>query len=69
MTIRGVLVAPHRYEAVAVVRRGERFGALVIVLVRIGGAWRVADAARPEDGAPARPLPAAQGEGDVSPTE
>lgn len=45
----GVRVAPNRYEAVAVVRRGDRFGALVITFVRIGAAWRVVDAARPED--------------------
>lgn len=69
VTTRGMLVTPHRYEAVAVVRRGERFGALVIVLVRIGGAWRVADAARPEDGAAAGPLPAAPEEADVSQRE
>lgn len=66
VTTHGMLVAPHRYEAVAVVRRGDRFGALVIVLVRIGGAWRVADAARPEDRAQGPPPPPAQEEGDES---
>lgn len=59
VTTHGMLVAPHRYEAVAVVRRGDRFGALVVVLVRVRGAWRVADAARPEDGAPASSTPEA----------
>lgn len=69
VTTHGMLVAPHRYEAVAVVRRGDRFGALAIVLVRIGGAWRVADAARPEDGAPVRPVPPDQEEREQSPGE
>ncbi|HVM14740.1 MAG TPA: Rv3235 family protein [Egibacteraceae bacterium] len=53
----GVLVAPNRYEAVAVVRRGDRFGALVVTIIRVGAVWRVVDAARPEDGTPARPTP------------
>lgn len=48
--VRGALVAPDRYEAVVVVRRGRRCGALAVVLARHGHAWRVVDAARPEDG-------------------
>lgn len=48
--VRGLLVAETRYEAVAVVRRGRRFGAVAVTLVRYGQAWRVLDAGRPEDG-------------------
>lgn len=52
---RGALVAPDRYEAVAIVRRGDRFGAVAIALVRRGSTWLVADAVRPEDGVLAQP--------------
>lgn len=41
------------YEAVAVVRRGPRVGAIAIRLVRRADRWLVAEAVRPEDG----PLP------------
>lgn len=49
----GGAVTPHVYEAVAVVRRGERIGAIAIRLVHRRSGWRVEDLARPEDG----PLP------------
>lgn len=45
----GSRVAADRFEAVAVVRRGERFGALAVSLAFTGSCWRVVDAARPED--------------------
>ncbi|MBW3602531.1 MAG: hypothetical protein KY434_07525 [Actinobacteria bacterium] len=54
--VRGVLAGPGRYEAVVVVRRPGRFGAVALSLVRSNGAWRVHDAVRPEDGA-TRPHP------------
>ncbi|CAN5886817.1 hypothetical protein BH23ACT8_BH23ACT8_00210 [soil metagenome] len=53
IAVTGERVAGDRYEAVAVVRRGGRFGALGVQLRRRGGRWRVEMAARPEDG----PLP------------
>lgn len=54
----GARVGAQRYEAVAVVRREQRVGAIVISLARQGTNWRVVDAARPEDGtSPCRPLP------------
>lgn len=62
--ISGVQVAPGRYEAVAVVRRGQRFGALVVTLVRTGRRWRVVEAARPED---ARPLAEVADDAQVMP--
>lgn len=37
-----------RYEAVAVVARGERYGALAVTLARRRGRWLVVEAARPE---------------------
>lgn len=47
-----------RYEAVVVVARGERYGALAVSLARRRGRWLVVEAARPEvDAAP----PAASG--------
>jgi Family of unknown function (DUF6459) len=55
--VRGALAGPGRYEAVAVVRRPGRFGAVALSLVRCNGAWRVHDAVRPEDGPPVVPLP------------
>lgn len=45
----GVRVTPGRYEAVVLVRRGPRVGALAVALARTDGGWRVVDAARPED--------------------
>lgn len=45
----GVRVTPRRYEAVVLVRRGPRVGALVVALARTDRGWRVVDAARPED--------------------
>ncbi|HVL98700.1 MAG TPA: Rv3235 family protein [Egibacteraceae bacterium] len=45
----GVRVSADRYEAVTLVRRGARYGAVVVALTRTEGAWRVTDAARPED--------------------
>lgn len=45
----GVRVTPGRYEAVVLVRRGPRVGALVVALARTERGWRVVDAARPED--------------------
>lgn len=44
-----------RVDAVVVVRRGERSGALALTLSRRGGRWLVTTAVRPEDG----PLPPA----------
>lgn len=38
-----------RYEAVVVVARGERYGALAVSLARRRGRWLVVEAARPED--------------------
>lgn len=51
--VTGVRAAVDAYEAVAVVRRSARAGAIAIRLVRRGGRWVVAEASRPEDG----PLP------------
>jgi len=48
--ITGSRTAPDRFEAVAVVRRGHRYGAVAVGLQRFGCHWRVVDAARPEDG-------------------
>lgn len=44
---------PDAFDAVAVVRRGARSGAVSLRLTRTAGRWRVAELARPEDG----PLP------------
>lgn len=46
-----------RYEAVAVVVRGERYGALAVSLARRRGRWLVVEAARPEDRHSAPPAP------------
>ncbi|MEX0658594.1 MAG: Rv3235 family protein [Egibacteraceae bacterium] len=55
--IYGVRVTPRRYEAVVLVRRGPRVGALVVALARSDRGWRVVDAARCEDAATAtRPV-------------
>ena len=53
LRVGGGPVSADVYEAVAVVRRGERIGAIAIRLVHRRGGWRVEDLARPEDG----PLP------------
>lgn len=50
VSVSGRLVAADCYEAVAVVRRGERFGALALQLRRRQGRWVITDAVRPEDG-------------------
>lgn len=67
---RGVLVAPDRYEAVVVVRRRGRFGALGVALARHGRSWQVIDASRPEDGLlpqpPAFALPIDDDDEDVA---
>lgn len=52
--VHGAPVSAARWEAVAVVRRGARCGALAMALLRTCHGWRVTDVARPEDG----PLPA-----------
>lgn len=44
--------APGRYEAVAVVVRGDRYGALAVSLARRRGTWLVVEAVRPEDAEP-----------------
>lgn len=51
----GMQVAPDRYEAVALVRRGDRYGAVAVTLGRVGRAWKIVDAARPEDAATTSP--------------
>lgn len=53
MSIRGVRTMPDRFDAVAILRRGDRWGALALSLQRSGGRWTVATAVCPEDG----PLP------------
>jgi hypothetical protein len=50
--VTGVQTAPGRYEAVAVVQRGARAGALALRLVHDDVAWKVTEVVRPE-GAPA----------------
>lgn len=57
-SVRGDAAGSDRYEAVAVVRRGQRFGALAFQLRRTASGWRVDDLIRPEDGRlPAPPYP------------
>lgn len=46
----GSRTATDRFEAVAVVRRGDGYGAIAVALQRFRRRWRVIDAARPEDG-------------------
>ena len=46
----GARTAHDRFDAVAVVRRGDRYGAIAVGLQRVRGRWRVVEAARPEDG-------------------
>jgi len=55
VSVRGAAVSATVYEAVVLVRRGDRVGALALRLVQRHGRWRVEDLARPEDG----PLPPA----------
>ena len=60
LAVHGVAVTPGRYEAVAVVERGARVGALALTLRRGTWGWRVDAIARPEDGPlpePAYPVP------------
>ncbi len=51
--VAGSAVGPGIYEAVALVRRDGRCGAVALRLIRTPAGWRVDDVARPEDG----PLP------------
>ncbi len=53
--VHGCRITPEVYEAVAVVRRGERYGALGLRLERHPSGWWVTRVERPEDG----PLPEA----------
>lgn len=46
--VSGTRTAPGRYEAVAIVARGDRYGALAVSLARRRGAWLVVEALRPE---------------------
>lgn len=62
----GVRTGDDRYDAVLVVRRGERVGAVAVALRRWSGRWRVERAARPEDGVlPPPPFAVADDEPDV----
>lgn len=47
--VRGSRTARNRYEAVALVARHGRVGALAIVLARRSGEWRVVEVVRPEE--------------------
>lgn len=47
-TIAGTRSAPDRFDAVVVVRRGTRYGALAVRLVPLRGQWRVDQAGCPE---------------------
>jgi len=49
VSVAGTRTLPGRFDAVALVRRGHRFGALVIRLTRHTGTWIVDDARCPED--------------------
>jgi hypothetical protein len=53
LAVTGSRCAEDAYEAVAVVRRGPRVGAIAIRFARRHGRWLVVEAGRPEDG----PLP------------
>lgn len=58
---------PDGFDAIAVVRRGARSGAVSLRVARSGDRWRVAELARPEDGAlpaPAYPVVLNDGEDD-----
>lgn len=50
LRVHGQLLEADRFDAVAVVRRGSRIGALAIRLRRSSSGWRVEEAIRPEDG-------------------
>jgi len=50
VSMAGSRPVPGRFYAVALVRRGERFGALTIRLAQHGGIWVVDDARCPEHG-------------------
>lgn len=50
----GARTAPDRFDAVALVSRGPRWGAIAVRMRRRGAVWLIDQAARPEDG----PLPA-----------
>lgn len=56
LRVRGSRVTRDRYEAAALVARGDRAGVLAVALLHRAGAWRVVEAARPED---PYPLPCA----------
>ena len=47
--LRGRLTTSDRFDAVVLLRDGERVGALAVGLRRTPTGWRVADVARPED--------------------
>jgi hypothetical protein len=65
LRVHGMEVTPQVYEAVVVVRRGVRVGALAVRLVRRRGRWQVEDIARPEDGPlPPAPFPVGDDEDD-----
>lgn len=49
----GARATRDRYEAVAVVVRGGRYGAVAVTLARKRGRWLVIEAGRPEDSHPA----------------
>lgn len=51
--VRTTMVHGNRIDAVAVVQRGRRAGAIMLTMHRLDGRWCVTYAARPEDG----PLP------------
>lgn len=48
VSVAGARTLPERFDAVALVRRGERFGALAIRLADHAGTWVVDDAGCPE---------------------
>jgi hypothetical protein len=50
LRMHGVPAGADCFDAVALVRRGERYGAIGVRLARVCGTWRVTDLARPEDG-------------------
>ena len=65
MRVHGDAITPTVYEGVAVVRRGDRVGALALRLVNRNGRWRVEDLARPEDGPlPPAPFPVSDSDDD-----
>lgn len=48
-SVRGVASGPDRYDAVVLVERGARTGAVALRLARSGSRWVVTEAVRPED--------------------